>query len=177
MCSPPWPPTGWCASESRAGRPRTTLSARRSPPESAAVSAAVYTGCSPPPWKQRTPTSRRSHDTTGSRATPLPRRARSSEAARRALAEHATREAAALADSGLALIPRSPSRAGLLDARAEARAAHGDLAGALADLHSALADSSPGPARSRRFSRLAMLTSGAQGPRRAAELAELALLE
>src|SRR5882757_6135687 len=79
MCSPPWPPTGWCASESRAGRPRTTLSARRSPPESAAVSAAVYTGCSPPPWKQRTPTSRRSHDTTGSRATPLPRRARSSE--------------------------------------------------------------------------------------------------
>jgi DNA-binding SARP family transcriptional activator/tetratricopeptide (TPR) repeat protein len=98
-------------------------------------------------------------------------------AAHRALAEHATREAAALADSGLALSPRSPARAGLLDARAEARAAHGDLAGALADLHNALADSSPGPARSRRFSRLAMLTSGAQDPLRAAELAELALVE
>ena len=64
----------------------------------------------------------------------------------------------------------------LLDARAEARAAHGELAGALADLHAALADAAARTA-SRRLARLAMLTFGAQDPRRAAELAELALVE
>jgi DNA-binding SARP family transcriptional activator/tetratricopeptide (TPR) repeat protein len=95
-------------------------------------------------------------------------------AARRALDVHATREAAVLAESALALGPRPAVRAGLLDVRAEARAAHGDIAGALADLQDALA-ADPG-ARARRLARLAMLTSGAQDPRRAAELAELALV-
>ena len=54
-------------------------------------------------------------------------------AARRALAGYATREAAAHAEAGLAV----ETRPGLLDARAEARAAHGDVAGALADLQAA----------------------------------------
>ena len=94
-------------------------------------------------------------------------------AARRALAGHATREAAAHAEAGLALDPRHP---GLLDARAEARAAHGDVAGALADLQAA-STGAVGPARSRRLSRSATLTMGAQDPVRAAELAELALVE
>jgi DNA-binding SARP family transcriptional activator/tetratricopeptide (TPR) repeat protein len=96
-------------------------------------------------------------------------------AAHRALGGHATREAGALAAAGLALDPRPPTRAALLEVRAEARAAHGDLAGAQADLHAALGD--PGPGRSRRLSRLAMLTSGSRDLRRAAELAELALVE
>jgi len=74
-------------------------------------------------------------------------------AAYRALAGHATREAAAHAEAGLAL----RSRPGLFDARAEARAAHGDVAGALADLQAA---GGSGPARSRRMSRSAMLTMG-----------------
>lgn len=96
-------------------------------------------------------------------------------AAHRALDGHATREAAALAEAGLELRPRASVRAGLLDVRAEVRAAHGDLAGAVADLQSALAE--PGPSRCRRLARLAMLTSGARDPRRAADLAELALVE
>ena len=91
-------------------------------------------------------------------------------AAHRALAEHATREAAAHAEAGLALQTRS----GLLEVRAEARAAHGDVAGALADLQAA---GGTGPARSRRMSRSAMLTMGAHDPARAAELAELAVVE
>jgi tetratricopeptide (TPR) repeat protein len=60
--------------------------------------------------------------------------------------------------------------------RSEARGAHGDPA-AVADLQAALAGTPPGPLRSRRLSRLAMLTFGAKDPRRAAELAELALVE
>jgi tetratricopeptide (TPR) repeat protein len=91
-------------------------------------------------------------------------------AAHRALAEHATREAAAHAEAGLALQARS----GLFEVRAQARAAHGDVAGALADLQAA---GGTGPARSRRMSRSAMLTMGAHDPARAAELAELALVE
>jgi len=91
-------------------------------------------------------------------------------AARRALAGHAVREAAAHAEAGLALERRS----GLLEVRAEARAAHGDITGALADLQAA---GGSGPPRSRRMSRSAMLTMGAQDPERAAELAELALVE
>ena len=93
-------------------------------------------------------------------------------AARRALAGYATREAAAHAEAGLAV----ETRPGLLDARAEARAAHGDVAGALADLQAA-STGAVGPARSRRLSRSAMLTMGAHDPVRAAELAELALVE
>ena len=93
-------------------------------------------------------------------------------AARRALAGYATREAAAHAEAGLAV----ETRPGLLDVRAEARAAHGDVAGALADLQAA-STGAVGPARSRRLSRSAMLTMGAHDPVRAAELAELALVE
>lgn len=96
-------------------------------------------------------------------------------AARQALEAHATREAAALAEGGLALQPRPAVRAELLDIRAEARAAHGDLGGSLADLQGALA-ADPGGQRARRLARLAMLTSGAQDPRRAGDLAELALV-
>jgi DNA-binding SARP family transcriptional activator/tetratricopeptide (TPR) repeat protein len=95
--------------------------------------------------------------------------------AHHALDGHATREAAALADAGLALDPRPPVRDRLLDARAEARAAHGDITGAVTDLRRALGD--PGPARSRRLARLATLTSGAKDLNQAAELAELALVE
>jgi DNA-binding SARP family transcriptional activator/tetratricopeptide (TPR) repeat protein len=96
------------------------------------------------------------------------------KAAHRALAGHATREAGTHAEAGLAL---DPDRPGLRDARAEVRAAHGDVAGALADLQVALAHGGSGPARSRRLSRTAMLTMGSADPARAAELAELALVE
>ncbi|HWM05163.1 MAG TPA: BTAD domain-containing putative transcriptional regulator [Actinophytocola sp.] len=97
-------------------------------------------------------------------------------AADRALAAHATREAVALADAGLALDPRPLVRADLLAVRSEAGAAHGDSS-AITDLQDALAGTPAGPSRSRRLSRLAMVTSGAQDPRRASELAELALVE
>jgi DNA-binding SARP family transcriptional activator/tetratricopeptide (TPR) repeat protein len=97
-------------------------------------------------------------------------------AAERALNAHATREAAALAEAGLGLDPRAPVRADLLSVRAEAAAVHGDPA-AIADLRAALAVTDAGPTRSRRLSRLAMLTFGAQDPRRASELVELALVE
>lgn len=93
----------------------------------------------------------------------------------RALAAHATREAAALADAGLALDPRPPVRADLLATRAEAHAAHGGPA--VEDMRAALAATDAGPDRSRRRSRLAMLTFGARDPQRASELAELALVE
>jgi DNA-binding SARP family transcriptional activator/DNA-binding transcriptional ArsR family regulator len=97
-------------------------------------------------------------------------------AADHALTAHATREAAGLAEAGLALDPRAPLRADLLAVRAEARAAHGEP-GATTDLQAALALTGPGATRSRRLSRLAMLTFGAQDPRRASELVELALVE
>ena len=114
----------------------------------------------------------RHHRDAGDRAAAAACYARS---ASRALEQHATREAGALAEAGLALQPGPPVRAALLDARAESRAAHGDPAGAIEDVHAALRDA--GPDRSRRLSRLAMLTSGAQDLRRAAELAELAVVE
>jgi len=128
-------------------------------------------------------------------------------AAERALAGHATAEAAASASAGLALTaatppdlaaadrsstgpaPAGPSASGcgaapqwtalaadLRAARAEARAAHGDR-GAVDDLRAALAATPPGPTRSRRLARLAMLTFGAQDVARASELAELAVVE
>ncbi|MGZ4649685.1 MAG: tetratricopeptide repeat protein, partial [Kineosporiaceae bacterium] len=98
-------------------------------------------------------------------------------AARAASTTHATREAAALADAGLALAPRVPLRAALLEVRAEAQAAHGEIAGAEQDLTEALRlDGEGGADRARRLARLAMLTFGAQDPRRAAELAELAVV-
>jgi tetratricopeptide (TPR) repeat protein len=95
--------------------------------------------------------------------------------AQRALDGLATREAAALAEAGLAPDPRPPVRGRLLEIRAQARAAHGDIAGAIDDLHRALGG--PGPDRSRRLARLATLTSGAKDLHRAAELAELAVVE
>ncbi len=97
-------------------------------------------------------------------------------AAERALAGHATAEAAALASAGLALAPAAELAADLREARAEARAAHGDR-GAADDLRAALGATEPGPTRSRRLARLAMLTFGAQDVARASELAELALVE
>ncbi|HEX3257541.1 MAG TPA: hypothetical protein VHS35_03450, partial [Pseudonocardia sp.] len=138
-------------------------------------------------------------------------------AAERALAGHATAEAAASASAGLALTAATPSdlapadrsstgpatadrsstgpatagpsasgcgaapqwmalAADLRAARAEARAAHGDR-GAVDDLRAALAATPPGPTRSRRLARLAMLTFGAQDVTRASELAELAVVE
>lgn len=98
-------------------------------------------------------------------------------ASARALIAHATREAVTLCDAGLALDPRPPVRADLLAARAEAAAAHGDLAVAVTDLQGALATTDAGSIRSQRLSRLAMLTFGARDPRGASELAELALVE
>ena len=96
-------------------------------------------------------------------------------AARRALDQHAIREARELAAVGLGLHPRRTVRVELLDVRAQSRAALGDLDGALADLHDALTEDAPG--RAHRMARLAMLTSGARDLRRAGELAELALVE
>jgi tetratricopeptide (TPR) repeat protein len=98
-------------------------------------------------------------------------------AAERALAAHATREAHALSSAGLDLQPRSAVRAGLLAVRAEAAAAHGELAPAIADLRESIATSGAGPARAHRLARLAMLTFGSQDMLPAAELAELALVE
>jgi DNA-binding SARP family transcriptional activator/tetratricopeptide (TPR) repeat protein len=96
-------------------------------------------------------------------------------AARRVLHAHAAREAAELAAAGLALQPGGAVGAALLEIRAEARAIHGELDAAVSDLRSALAFGGHG--RSRRLTRLAMLTSGSRDPHRAAELAELALVE
>ena len=96
-------------------------------------------------------------------------------AARQALDGQATREVADLASAGLALDPTPLTRTELLDLRAQARAAHGDLSGATGDLRVALQE----PSGSRRpflLARLAMLTFGAQDPRRASELAELAIV-
>jgi DNA-binding SARP family transcriptional activator len=93
-----------------------------------------------------------------------------------ALSAHATRETVELADAGLALRPRVPVRADLLALRAEAGAVHGDPA-AITDLRDALALTGVAALRSRRLSRLAMLTFGAEDPRRASELVELALVE
>ncbi len=97
-------------------------------------------------------------------------------AAERALGGHATAEAASLASTGLTLSPGPTLRADLLAVRAEALAAHGDRAAA-DDLRAALAATDSGPLRSRRLSRLAMVTFGAQDVARASELAELALVE
>lgn len=66
-------------------------------------------------------------------------------------------------------------RVDLLDVRAEARAVHGDVAGAVEDLHAGLAE--PVGGRSHRLARLAMFTSGARDLRRAGELAELSVVE
>ncbi|QJY45228.1 BTAD domain-containing putative transcriptional regulator [Pseudonocardia broussonetiae] len=95
-------------------------------------------------------------------------------AAAASLAAHATGEATAMAVAGLALDPPPALRADLLAVRAEADAG---TRAALTDLRAALSATGPGPLRSRRMSRLAMLTFGAEDPHRAAELAELAIVE
>jgi DNA-binding SARP family transcriptional activator/tetratricopeptide (TPR) repeat protein len=96
-------------------------------------------------------------------------------AAQSALDGHATREAAAQASAGIDLRPQPPLCADLLEVRSEARAAHGDLDGAMTDLHAAL-HADPSGHRARRLARLAMLTFGAKDVRHAADLAEMAVV-
>jgi DNA-binding SARP family transcriptional activator len=98
-------------------------------------------------------------------------------AAELALDAFAAGEAAALATSGLAAAPPGEGRAALHEARAQARARQGDLAGARSDLRDALAAHPRGPQRARLLGRLATLASGADDLVRAGELAELALVE
>lgn len=98
-------------------------------------------------------------------------------AAERALDAFAHDEAVALADAGLAAARAEPARASLFAARAEARARRGDIAGARADLRTAIQRQPAGPLRARSLARLATLASGAQDLVRAAELAENALVE
>jgi DNA-binding SARP family transcriptional activator/tetratricopeptide (TPR) repeat protein len=98
-------------------------------------------------------------------------------AADRALAQFAAVEAGALADAGLAVLPAAAHSGALREARAEARARLGDIAGARADLRAALAVEQAGAVRARLLSRLATIASGADDLVRAAELAEFALVE
>ena len=97
--------------------------------------------------------------------------------ARQRLDRFAHREAEQVADAGLGLNPRAPVRSALLEVRAEARARAGDLPGARDDLRGALASLPAGAGKSRLWTRLALLASGAEDLVRAAELAELAVAE
>jgi DNA-binding SARP family transcriptional activator/tetratricopeptide (TPR) repeat protein len=98
-------------------------------------------------------------------------------AAERALDAFADGEAAALATAGLAAAPAGDDRAALQEVRAQARARLGDITGARSDLRDALTAHPRGPARARLLGRLATIASGADDLVRAAELAELALVE
>jgi DNA-binding SARP family transcriptional activator len=99
-------------------------------------------------------------------------------AAAHALDQVADAEAVRLAGAGLAgCDPDDPVRARLLEARAQARRRHGDIAAARDDLRAALAACPGGPPRAMVLAQLAALDSGADDLRRAAELAELALVE
>jgi len=98
------------------------------------------------------------------------------DAARDRLARFAGDEVATLANAGLGLDPEPPVRSALLAARAEGRAIAGDLAGARADLHAAVATLAPGPDRARVLSRIATLTMG-EDLAQAAEAATAALME
>jgi DNA-binding SARP family transcriptional activator len=99
-------------------------------------------------------------------------------AAAHALDQVADAEAEYLAGAGLASChPDGPVRARLLEARAQARRRHGDIAAARDDLRAALAACPGGPPRATVLAQLAALDSGADDLRRAAELAELALVE
>src|SRR5207244_7008760 len=73
--------------------------------------------------------------------------------------------------------PRAPVRSALREVRAEARARAGDLPGARDDLRGALASLPAGAGKSRLWTRMALLASGAEDLVRAAELAELAVAE
>ena len=97
-------------------------------------------------------------------------------AARAALDSFADREAATLSDDALALTPPPPVEAAVREIRAQARTRLGDIPGARADLRAALA-ARQGPERARLLGRLAMLASGSDDLVRAAELAEMALVE
>ncbi|WP_090790879.1 AAA family ATPase [Asanoa ishikariensis] len=99
-------------------------------------------------------------------------------AAAHALDQVADAEAERLAGAGLANCdPDHPVRVRLLEARAQARRRHGDIATARDDLRAALAACPGGPRRATLLAQLATLDSGADDLRRAAELVELALVE
>lgn len=98
-------------------------------------------------------------------------------AAQDALDAYADSEAIAMADAGLAADGSGAFAAALHEARAEARARRGDIAGARADLRTALPTQRDGAVRARLLAHLATLASGAEDLLRAAELAELALVE
>ncbi len=98
-------------------------------------------------------------------------------AAQQALQTFADREAAALADSGLAIRSDPVAQASLWQTRAEARRRLGDMAGARDDLREALAVLPSGPPRAVALARLALLASGSDDLVRASALAELALIE
>ncbi len=102
-------------------------------------------------------------------------------AAQGALEAFADAEAEQLADAGLSSVGSSSAfaaeRSVLLQTRAQARRRRGAIAGARADLRAALDSQHAGPGRSRVLTELAILASGADDLERAAELAELALVE
>ncbi len=95
----------------------------------------------------------------------------------RALDAFADGEAIVLAGAGLAVTPAPVLRGALLEIRAEARGRLGDIAGAREDLGQALRIHPRGPVRARLLGRLAAYASGADDLLRAAQLAELALVE
>lgn len=97
--------------------------------------------------------------------------------ARVRLDRYANHEACDLASAGLRLAPATAVRTALLEVRAEARARHGDLDAARDDLRTALAEVTSRPDRARLLTRLAGLTQGSDDLERAAELADLALIE
>jgi tetratricopeptide (TPR) repeat protein len=98
-------------------------------------------------------------------------------AAGRSLRRLAHPEAQRLTEAGFELSPKGGRRAALLEIRAELRARADDLDGARHDLRSALADLVQPEARSRILARLAILSVGAEDPKRASELVTLAIAE
>jgi DNA-binding SARP family transcriptional activator/tetratricopeptide (TPR) repeat protein len=98
-------------------------------------------------------------------------------AAQQALDSFADQEAVHLAGAGIDLASAPAEVAGLREIRGQAHVRLGDISGGREDLRAALAAHRSGPGRSRLLSRLAMLSSGAEDLVRAAELAELALVE
>jgi tetratricopeptide (TPR) repeat protein len=98
-------------------------------------------------------------------------------ASTRALDAFADAEAAALAGAGLRVAPAPVLSSALHEIRAQARARLGDISGAREDLRDALVVHRRGPQRAHLLGRLASLASGADDLVRAAELAELALVE
>jgi DNA-binding SARP family transcriptional activator/DNA-binding transcriptional ArsR family regulator len=99
------------------------------------------------------------------------------EAGRQRLERFANDEAEHLADIGLRLTSQPHLRSELYEIRAESRARRGDITDAQHDLRAALSDKRAGPERARILTRLAMITSGSEGYRRATEQIEMALTE